>query len=214
MIVDDEALVRSALKIFIDAAADLEVVGEAVDGETAVAAIADIRPDIVLMDVHMPRMNGIDATRIIRDRHPHVHVLALTTFSTERTVVPMLRAGASGFLVKDTEPGRIIEAMREVVGGGFVLSPAVARAVVDAVIEGSPAPTTALEPGQELTARELEVVRCLAEGMSNAEIGRALFLSEATVKSHLGHITAKWNVRDRVQVLLRAAQTGVVRIRS
>ena len=210
VIADDEALVRSALRIFLDAADDLEVAGEAPDGESAVAAVAASSPDVVLMDVHMPGMDGIEATRIIRRRHPGVHVLALTTFSTERTIVPMLRAGASGFLVKDTEPSRIIDAVREVLGGGFVLSPRVARAVVGAVLDGTTVPTVDLPDEQQLTPRELEVVRCLAEGMSNAEIGRALFLSEATVKAHLGHIMAKWDVRDRVQVLLRAAQAGIV----
>lgn len=212
LIVDDEALVRSALRIFLEAAPDLTVVGEESDGEAAIRAVDELAPDIVLMDVHMPGMGGIEATRQIRARHPSIDVLALTTFSTERTVVPMLRAGASGFLVKDTEPHRIIDAIREIAGGGFVLSPTVARAVVDAALHGSAVPTAELSPQQSLTGRELEVVRCLAEGMSNAEIGRALFLSEATVKAHLGHIMSKWDVRDRVQVLLRAAQTGIVSI--
>lgn len=210
VIVDDEALVRSALRIFLGAAEGFEIAGEAHDGESAVAAVAELSPDIVLMDVHMPGMDGIEATRAIRARHPGVHVLALTTFSTERTIVPMLRAGASGFLVKDTEPARIIEAIREVLGGGFVLSPTVARAVVDTVLDAVAVPVVGLPAEQQLTPRELEVVRCLAEGMSNAEIGKALFLSEATVKAHLGHIMAKWDVRDRVQVLLRAAQAGIV----
>lgn len=212
VIVDDEALVRSALRIFIEAAPDLSVVGEAADGESAVRVVEELRPDIVLMDVRMPGMDGIEATALIRERHPSIHILALTTFSTERTIVPMLRAGASGFLVKDTDPARIIEAVHEIVGGGFVLSPTVARAVVDAALDGPSTPPLVLEEGQQLTPRELEVVTCLAEGMSNAEIGRALFLSEATVKAHLGHIMSKWQVRDRVQVLVRAVQTGTVSI--
>lgn len=212
VIVDDEALVRSALRIFIKSAPDLSVVGEAADGESAVQVVEEVRPDVVLMDVHMPGMGGIEATTRIRAQHPSIHVLALTTFSTERTIVPMLRAGASGFLVKDTDPARIIEAIREIVGGGFVLSSTVARAVVDVALDGPSVPSVVLEQWQQLTPREFEVVTCLAEGMSNAEIGKALFLSEATVKAHLGHIMSKWEVRDRVQVLLRAAQTGMVSI--
>ena len=212
LIVDDEALIRSALRIFIEATPDLTVAGEASDGESAIVAVEALRPDVVLMDVHMAGVGGIEATRLIRERHPSVHVLALTAFSTESTIVPILRAGAHGLLVKDTEPSRIIEAIREIAGGEYVLSPTVARAVVDAALEGTPVFAAELEPGQELTARELEVISRLAEGMSNAEIGRALFLSEATVKVHLGRIMAKWDVRDRVQVLLRAMQMRIVSI--
>ena len=210
LIVDDEALIRSALRIFIEATPDLTVAGEASDGESAIVALDELRPDVVLMDVHMVGIGGIEATRLIRKRHPSVHVLALTAFSTERTIVPILRAGAHGFLVKDTEPSRIIEAIREIAGGEYVLSPTLARAVVEAALEGTPVVAAELEPGQELTSREFEVVSRLAEGMSNAEIGKALFLSEATIKVYLGRIMAKWDVRDRVQVLLRALQMRIV----
>lgn len=214
LVVDDESLVRSALRVFFDAASGITVVGEASDGAAAIAAVAQLQPDIVLMDVHMRGMDGIEATRALRASHPASKVLALTTFSNESTVVPMLRAGAAGYLLKDTDPDRIIEAVHDVHDGGFVISPHVAALLVDAVLRTPEEAGRRLSDGERLTPRELEVVQRLAEGKSNAEIGAVLFLSEATVKAHLSNVMAKWAVRDRVQVLLKAAQHGIVRLPS
>lgn len=212
MIADDELLVRAALKVFFAASPEFEVVGEAADGAEAVRLVEAVSPDVVLMDIQMPEMNGVEATKLLGERHPSVKVVALTTFSTDSIVVPALEAGASGFLVKDTDPERIIDATRLVHEGGYVLSPVVARRLVSAVSERPlPAPPT-LRPEEELTDRELRVVQFLAKGMSNAEIAAKMFVSEATVKSHLGRITAKWGVRDRVQVLIHAARARVVQI--
>lgn len=212
MIVDDESLVRAALKIFVQYAEGFVVVGEASNGAEAVDLVRKVQTDVVLMDVHMPVMDGIEATKQMTREFPDVKVVALTTFSTERVVVPMLSAGASGFLVKDTEPERILDAARLAYEGGYVLSPRVAHALVTSV-QGNeqPAPPE-LGRDEALTEREMEVVKLLAKGMSNAEIAAAMFVSEATVKSHLGRITTKWGVRDRIQVLIRAAQLRIVTI--
>ncbi|MGB4778044.1 response regulator [Microbacterium sp.] len=210
VIVDDEWLVRAALRVFLESADGFELVGEAENGADAVSMARAERPDVVLMDVQMPKMDGIEATRRLTQEFPGIKIIALTTFSTERVIVPMLSAGASGFLVKDTSPDRILDAARLAHEGGYVLSPRVAKELVASVQQSAAASPRGLTREEELTDRELEVVTLLAQGMSNAEIGAAMFVSEATVKSHLGRITAKWRVRDRVQVLIRATQLGLV----
>ncbi len=210
IIVDDEWLVRAALRVFLESAEGFELVGEAENGADAVALVRSERPDVVLMDVQMPKMDGIEATRRMTQEFPGIKIVALTTFSTERVIVPMLSAGASGFLVKDTSPDRILDAARLAHEGGYVLSPRVAKELVASVQQSDARAPRDLTPAEVLSERELEVVSLLAQGMSNAEIGAALFLSEATVKSHLSRITAKWGVRDRIQVLIRAAQVGLV----
>lgn len=212
MIVDDELLVRAALKVFFEASDEFEVVGEATNGAEALEVADRVQPDVVLMDVQMPTMNGVDATEELLRRQPSAKVVALTTFSTDTVVVPALQAGASGFLVKDTDPERIIDATRLVHEGGYVLSPAVARRLVSAAQEPDRVEPATLTAEEELTERELCVVQLLARGMSNAEIAAEMFVSEATVKSHLGRITSKWGVRDRVQVLIHAARARVVEI--
>lgn len=208
-IVDDESLVRAALRVFLQSSEGFELVGEADNGADAITLVRQERPDVILMDVQMPIMDGIEATGRLTSEFPGIKVVALTTFSAERIVVPMLSAGASGYLVKDTSPERILDAARLAYEGGYVLSPRVAKELV-ASVQSSEVRSRESAPEEVLTDRELEVVTLLAQGMSNAEIGAAMFVSEATVKSHLGRITAKWGVRDRIQVLIRATQLGLV----
>ncbi|MCT9000763.1 response regulator [Microbacterium memoriense] len=210
IVVDDESLVRAALRVFLESADGFEVAGEAANGADAVALVRAVHPDVVLMDVQMPIMDGIEATRRLTREFPGIKIVALTTFSTERVVVPMLSAGASGFLVKDTSPERILDAARLAFDGGYVLSPRVAENLVNSIQANEPPAPRQLGRDEALTDRELEVVALLAKGMSNAEIAQELFVSEATVKSHLGRITTKWGVRDRIQVLIRAAQLRLV----
>lgn len=210
IIVDDESLVRAALRVFLESSDGFELVGEADNGADAITLVRATQPDVVLMDVQMPIMDGIEATQRLTREFPGLEIVALTTFSTERVIVPMLSAGASGFLVKDTSPDRILDAARLAHEGGYVLSPRVAKELVTSVQSGAASATRELGRDEELTERELEVVTLLAQGMSNAEIAAAMFVSEATVKSHLGRITAKWGVRDRIQVLIRATQLGLV----
>lgn len=212
IIVDDESLVRAALRVFIESSPDFELVGEADNGADAVTLVRVVSPDVVLMDVQMPTMDGIEATRRLTREFPGIKIVALTTFSAERVIVPMLSAGASGYLVKDTSPDGILDAARLAHEGGYVLSPRVAKELISSVETSKAAPSRSLGRDEELTERELEVVELLAQGKSNAEIGAAMFVSEATVKSHLGRITAKWGVRDRIQVLIRAAELGLVTI--
>ncbi|WP_454118886.1 response regulator [Microbacterium lacticum] len=210
IIVDDESLVRAALRVFLESSDGFELVGEADNGADAITLARATQPDVVLMDVQMPIMDGIEATQRLTREFPGLKIVALTTFSTERVIVPMLSAGASGFLVKDTSPDRILDAARLAHEGGYVLSPRVAKELVTSVQAGSGTVARELGRDEELTERELEVVTLLAQGMSNAEIASSMFVSEATVKSHLGRITAKWGVRDRIQVLIRATQLGLV----
>lgn len=210
IIVDDESLVRAALRVFLESSDGFELVGEADNGADAITLVRATQPDVVLMDVQMPIMDGIEATQRLTREFPGLKIVALTTFSTERVIVPMLSAGASGFLVKDTSPDRILDAARLAHEGGYVLSPRVAKELVTSVQSGAASATRELGRDEELTERELEVVTLLAQGMSNAEIAAAMYVSEATVKSHLGRITAQWGVRDRIQVLIRATQLGLV----
>ena len=183
------------------------------NGGEAVDRSARIAPDVILMDLQMPMMGGIAATESITGSQPDVRVLALTTFSSERHVVSALRAGATGYLTKDTPPEQLIEAILDVNVGEFVLSPQISRKLAEAVRAAGSGRRLQVGPEYtQLTARELDIVRLLSEGMSNAEIGRSLSIAEPTVKATLGRIMAKWNVRDRVQVLIRAVQTGLVNL--
>ncbi len=212
LIADDEALMRNALKFFVSSAPDMEVVGEAADGLAAVHLASELQPDAVLMDMQMPRMDGVEATRAVLEASPRTRVIAVTTFSSKRYVIPALRAGASAYLVKDTEPAELVASIREAIDGTCVLSPAVTGALVSAVRESpEPAKTVSLSPFEALSERELDVVRLLGGGLSNSEIAGELHLSEATVKTHLGNVMAKWGVRDRVQTLIHAARAGVIR---
>ncbi|EYR63376.1 transcriptional regulator [Actinotalea ferrariae CF5-4] len=218
LLVDDQALLRMGFSLVLDAEDDLEVVGEAGDGRAALTQVAALRPDVVLMDVRMPGMNGIDATERIVADHPGTRVLILTTFDLDEYAFAALRAGASGFLLKDARPAELVAAIRAVASGDAVVSPRVTRRMLEMFADRLPA---APQPGDDgpggtdprlagLTPRELEVLRAVAEGLSNAEVAARFVLSEATVKTHVGRILAKLGVRDRVQAVVLAYETGLV----
>jgi DNA-binding NarL/FixJ family response regulator len=208
LIVDDDPLVRTALSHFVSRDDSTVLVGEAGDGVDAVAQVGRHRPDVVMMDVQMPRMDGIAATAEIIRQWPGVRVLAVTTFDTTDTVLPMLHAGASGYLLKDSRAEEILDGVRRVHEGTTSLSPRIAALLVAHVRERDrKVPTENLE---ELTERETDVLRCLARGMSNAEIAGELLVSEGTVKAYLGRMMTKWGVRDRVQLIVVAARAGLI----
>jgi DNA-binding NarL/FixJ family response regulator len=213
VIADDDPLVRTALVHFLSRGPDISVAAQAEDGAAAVAAVAEHRPDVVMMDVQMPGMNGIEATAEITARWPAVRVLAVTTFETPEAILPMLRAGAAGYVLKDSSVNEILDGVRRVHEGASSLSPRVAAMLIEHMRQASPAPTAPPPPLEELTDRETEVLEKLARGMSNAEIAEALIVSEGTVKAHLGRIMAKWQVRDRVQILIAASRAGLVDFR-
>lgn len=207
LLTDDDPLVRVALSHFVSRAPEITVIGEAETGLEAIAFLEREKPDIVMMDVQMPEMNGIEATREITSRWPDVCVLAVTTLDTRETVLPMLSAGASGYMLKDSSPEEFVSALRQAHDGTSSLSPRIAAMLVKHVRSAKSNDGNELEP---LTDRESDVLRHLAQGMSNSEISRALHVSEGTVKAHLGGIMSKWHVRDRVQVLVAAARAGLV----
>jgi DNA-binding NarL/FixJ family response regulator len=192
----------SAVPTLAQASAGVEVVGAAADGEQAVALATELRPDAVLMDLRMPRVDGVAATRRLRERDPRVKVIALTTYDDERSVVEALRAGARGYLTKDAGAEEIRQALEAVVRGEAAIDPAVQHHLVDALATGAPAAAAALPDG--LTPREAEVLSLIAEGLSNAEIAARLVVSEATVKSHINHLFTKIGARDRAQAVTYA----------
>ena len=210
LLVDDDPLVRSALAHFLTREEGTTVVAEAGDGRDALDQVGRHRPDVVLMDVRMPRMDCIDATAQIAQRWPDVRVLAVTTFDTVDTVLPMLHAGASGYLLKDSPAEEIVAGVRRVHEGTTSLSPRIAALLVEHVRERE-RPASAASPDLEpLTDREGDILRCLARGMSNAEIAAELIVSEGTVKAYLGRIMTKWGVRDRVQIIVAAGRAGLI----
>ena len=212
LIADDQALVRAGFRMIIEAQEDLEVVGEAADGEEAVREGLRLLPDVVLMDIRMPRADGIEATRrLLRDapadRRPRV--LILTTFDLDEYVYEGLRAGASGFLLKDVRPEDLAQAVRVVAEGEALLAPSVTRRLIEEFVR-APGPLGPSEAVGSLTERELEVMRLVARGRSNTEIASDLFVSLATVKTHVGRVFAKLGARDRAQVVVFAYEHGVV----
>jgi DNA-binding NarL/FixJ family response regulator len=211
LIVDDQALIRVGLRKVLDAEPDMTVAGEAGDGEDAVAEARRLRPDIVLMDIRMPVLDGIEATRRIVGAQPGTRVLILTTFGLDTYVYDALRAGASGFMLKDAPPEEIAAAVRIVASGEALLAPAITRAVIEEFARQSPAPA-APQPiaVEELTPREREVLDLLARGLSNPEICETLVISEATAKTHVARILQKLDLRDRVQAVIYAYETGLV----
>jgi DNA-binding NarL/FixJ family response regulator len=216
VVADDQELVRSGFAMIVDAQPDLAVVGEAADGEEAVAVARDMRADVVLMDVRMPRLDGIEATRRLAgpDVAEPVKVVILTTFDLDEYVFAALRAGASGFLLKDVRPPDLVEAIRVVARGDALLAASVTRRLLDrfaAVLPDSSAKPADLD---ELTERELEVLRLVALALSNAEIAARLVLTEATVKTHVSSVLRKLDLRDRVQAVVYAYDVGLVRPRS
>ncbi|WP_454299477.1 response regulator [Salana multivorans] len=211
LVVDDEALVRHAFGFFVNAADDMDVVGEAQDGKVALTMARSLRPDVVLMDIQMPVMDGVAATHAITQELPETRVVAVTTFTTTHYVVPALRAGASGYLLKDSAPDELIDTIRAVHQGEYVLARQIVGALVDTVRQDSaPEPPSPAEALPALTAREADVVQLIAEGLSNRQIAQRMAVSEATVKTHLGSVLHKWDVRDRTQVLIAAVRSGLV----
>ena len=212
MLADDQVLVRAGFRALIDSEDDLEVVGEAGDGEEALALSARVQPNVVLMDIRMPRLDGIEATRRIAANPAlsGVHVVILTTFETDEYVFEGLRAGASGFLVKDTEPGALLQAIRVVAGGEALLSPGVTRRLIAEFAAHVPAPAR-VGGLDELTEREREVMALVAAGLTNDEIADRLGLSPATAKTHVSRIMSKLDARDRAQVVMLAYESGLVR---
>jgi DNA-binding NarL/FixJ family response regulator len=208
MVVDDQKLVRAGFRMILEAEVDIAVVGEAGDGADAVELAKRCQADVVLMDIRMPGMDGIAATAAVTAMADGPHVLVLTTFDLDEYVHEALRAGASGFLLKDTPPEQLVEAIRIVHAGDAVVAPSVTRRLIESFARtASPAPHPALE---QLTERELDVLRAMARGQSNAEIADELILGEATVKTHVGRVLMKLGLRDRVQAVVFAYENGIV----
>jgi DNA-binding NarL/FixJ family response regulator len=211
LLVDDQALFREALSTLLEVRPEIEVVGEAGDGDAALRCIADLRPDVVLMDLHMPVLDGIAATRRLRAEHPDVRVLALTTFDDDEDVFAALRAGAVGYLLKDVSGDRLVEALLAAARGESVLQPSVAARVVARFAQlPDDSPRRAQPLVVPLSERELGVLRLLAQGGSNREIAAALFLAEGTVKNHVTNVLAKLGARDRTQAALRARALDLI----
>lgn len=213
LLVDDQALVRAGFRMILDAEPEMEVVGEASDGREAVDQVRALRPDVVLMDIRMPELDGLEAARRIlsgaEDDAPKI--LMLTTFDLDEYVYEALRAGASGFLLKDTPPEQLVSAIHVIAEGEALLSPSITRRVISEFVKGTgPKPQAQFPRLQELTARELEVMKAIARGLSNAEIAKELFVSETTVKTHVARILMKLGLRDRVQAVVLAYEAGVV----
>jgi DNA-binding NarL/FixJ family response regulator len=218
LLVDDQALLRMGMRLVLDAEDDLTVVGEAGDGTAALTQVAALDPDVVLMDVRMPGMNGIEATSRIAAEHPRSRVLILTTFDLDEYAFEGLRAGASGFLIKDAPPAELVRAIRTVASGDAVVSPRITRRMLDLFADRMPAAGTPPDPRppvdprvESLTPREREVLQAVAEGLSNLEIADRFVLSETTVKTHVGRVLAKLGVRDRVQAVVFAYEKGLVK---
>jgi DNA-binding NarL/FixJ family response regulator len=213
LIADDQALVRSGFRLIVETRPDLEVVGEAENGEEAVQLAAALEPDVVLMDVRMPGVDGIEATRRIVAAGSSARILVLTTFDLDEYVYAAVRAGASGFLLKDVRPADLVDAIRLVADGNALLGPTVTRRLLERFADPGAA-GGAEQAVAGLTEREREILRLLASGMSNAELARTLILSEATVKSHVSSVLRKLGVRDRVQAVIVAYDAGLVRPRA
>jgi DNA-binding NarL/FixJ family response regulator len=209
LIADDQSLVRAGLRLVLDGHDDIEVVGEASNGHEAIYSTGRLKPDVVLMDIRMPELDGLAATRRITAEHP-ARVLVLTTYDLDEYVYDALQAGASGFLLKDTPPGQLVDGIRAVASGEALLAPTVTRRLIEEFSRIRPAREARPDALDELTPRELEVLRQLARGMSNAEIAEALVLGDTTVKTHVTHVLSKLGLRDRVQAVVLAYECGLV----
>jgi DNA-binding NarL/FixJ family response regulator len=212
LIVDDQALVRAGFRMILEAEEDIDVVGEAADGREAVAEARRLRPDVVLMDVRMPDVDGIEATRrLLGADGSDVKIVMLTTFDMDEYVYDALRAGASGFLLKDVPPEQLVAGIRAVTSGDALLAPTVTRRVIEEFVRRPPDSMRTAPPElAELTARELEVLELIARGLANGEIAKELFVGETTVKTHVAHILMKLELRDRVQAVVFAYESGLV----
>jgi DNA-binding NarL/FixJ family response regulator len=212
LLVDDQALIRAGFRMILDAEEDMEVVGECADGTQAVDSVRRLKPDVVLMDIRMPEMDGIEATRLIGEREGEdaPRVLMLTTFDLDEYVYDALRAGASGFLLKDVPAEQLVDGIRVIASGDALLAPSVTRRLIHEFSRGAVAQQSAPAELDELTPRELEVFKLIARGLSNAEIAAELVVSETTVKTHVARVLMKLGVRDRVQAVVLAYESGVV----
>ena len=214
LLADDQELMRMAFRMVIDTQPDMSILGEATNGHEAVAAVDRLRPDVVLMDVRMPEMDGVKATQLIVESSSSARIIILTTFDLDEYVYAALRAGASGFLLKDTPPADLLSGIRAVASGDAVVAPSVTRRLLSTYAHRLPVASSPDQAQHErlelLTAREREVLLQVAGSLSNAEIAERLVLSEATVKSHVGHILSKLGLRDRVQIVVFAYETGLI----
>jgi DNA-binding NarL/FixJ family response regulator len=211
LVVDDQALVRGGFRVLVDSAADLEVVGEAENGHQAVQLVRELEPDVVLMDVRMPVLDGLAATEAIAEMGLHTRVLMLTTFDLDEYVFGALRAGASGFLLKDTPPADLLAGIRVVAQGDSLLAPSVTRHLIEEFVRRPSTDRPAVRELSDLTERETEVLTLVARGWSNQEIGEALFVTPATVKTHVSRLLMKLDARDRAQLIVIAYETGLVK---
>ena len=211
LIVDDQALVRTGFRMILEAEADLEVVGEAADGLQAIDEARRLRPDVILMDVRMPELDGIEATRrLLENGSSDARVVMLTTFDMDEYVYDALRAGASGFLLKDVPPEHLVDGIRAVANGDALLAPSITRRLVEEFVRSAPPQTKPPAGLDRLTSREHEVLLLIARGMSNAEIAAELYVSETTVKTHVARVLMKLSLRDRVQAVVLAYEAGLV----
>jgi DNA-binding NarL/FixJ family response regulator len=210
LIVDDQALVRAGFEVLVESADDLAVVGTAADGVEAVDLVARTAPDVVLMDIRMPVLDGLAATEAILSRQPRPRVLMLTTFDLDEYVFRALRAGASGFLLKDTPPADLLAGIRVVAGGDALLSPSVTRQLIEQYVHSAAGGRVAPPALDQLTDREVEVLALVARGLSNAEIGERLYITPATAKTHVARLLMKLDARDRAQLIVVAYESGLV----
>lgn len=215
LLVDDESLIRNILKDYLSSDETLEVVGEASNGKLAISQARALQPDVILMDMQMPLMDGVEATQYIHHSFPDIRILGLSTFATDRYVVELLRAGASGYLVKDSRPEEVTSAIHTVHDGGSVLSPEVTRYVVQGLEQSVPAE---ISPDEELmsvlTPKEIEVIELLARGLNNKEMAAELFVTESTIKARFVKIMEKMQVRDRVQILVKAIEHNLINLKT
>jgi DNA-binding NarL/FixJ family response regulator len=210
LVADDQALVRGGFRLILDLQQDIEVIGEVSDGREAIEQARALQPDVVLMDIRMPGLDGLEATRQLLAEPDPPHVLMLTTFDLDQYVYDAMRMGASGFLLKDVRPEQLADAVRIVATGDTLLAPAIVRRLVEQYVRRPPPGTGKPQRLAVLTERELDVLRLIARGRSNAEIAAQLFLSETTVKTHITHLFTKLNLRDRAQAVVLAYETGLV----
>jgi DNA-binding NarL/FixJ family response regulator len=210
VIADDQALLRGGFRMILESQKDIEVVGEAADGREALEQARALEPDVVLMDIRMPELDGLEATRQLVGGDGAPRVLILTTFDLDEYVYEAMKAGASGFLLKEVRPEQLADAVRVVAAGETLVAPAITRRLIEEFVRRRPPGSGTPPEVSELTERELEVFKLVARGLSNSEIAAMLFLSEATVKTHITHVLAKLGLRDRVQVVVLAYESGLV----
>jgi DNA-binding NarL/FixJ family response regulator len=210
LIADDQALLRGGFRMILESQTDIEVVGEAADGREALEQAIALEPDVVLMDIRMPELDGLEATRQLVGGDGAPRVLILTTFDLDEYVYEAMKAGASGFLLKEVRPEQLADAVRVVAAGETLVAPAITRRLIEEFVRRRPPGSGTPPEVSELTERELEVFKLVARGLSNSEIAAMLFLSEATVKTHITHVLAKLGLRDRVQVVVLAYESGLV----